>query len=120
MTTMLENYNFLARSGFMVREISGEHTLIPIDTDNLIVNDEKLPVFNGVIQMNGLGLLLWNSLQSPKSLDELMIIVCQEYDTTHISKEDLKQDILEFLKIGFVNQVILLTEKEGNCNETDL
>lgn len=116
----VEKYKFWARPGFMVREISGENTLIPIDTDNIVLEDGRLPVFNGVIQLNGLGLMLWNSMQSPKSLEELIEIVCSEYDTNRISVEDLKQDILDFINIGVVNQIILLIEKEGNYNETGL
>lgn len=107
-------YKFVARPGFMVREIAGENTLIPIDTDNVYLNDkEKLPVFNGVIQMNDFALFLWNQLQESKSIDELIQLVSNEFDVSQTTNESIKEDILDFLKTGIVNQIIFLTEKEG-------
>ena len=109
-----KNFQFVARPGFMVREISDENVLIPLDTDNVVLQDGRLPVFNGVIQLNDLGLLLWKSIQSPKTLAELVDIVSLEYDTDLINEECLKEDVLDFLNTGIVNQIIFLKEKEGN------
>ena len=113
---MMENivcsYNFLARPGFIVRKIAGENTLVPIDTDNIVLMDEsRIPVFNGVIQLNDLALLLWNSMQTPMSYDELFKIVDEKYDITNLHAE-VRNDILMFLEKGIKNQVILLTKKE--------
>ncbi len=110
----IDSYKFLARPGFMIREIAGEHTLIPIDTDNVyLTEDDKLPVFNGVIQLNDFALFLWNELQESKSLDDLLQIVTNEFDVSQISSENIKEDIIEFLNTGILNQIIFLTKKEG-------
>ena len=110
---LIDNCTFIARPGFLIREIVGEKTLVPINTDNIELKDGRLPVFNGVIQLNELALLLWNNIQTPKTLNELIGIVENEYDISTVQKENVREDILEFLEIGIVNQIVFLIEKEG-------
>ena len=107
-----KSYYFLARPGFMLREIAGENTLIPINTENIQLNDEKkLPAFNGLIQLNELALLLWNSIQTPKTLSELVDIVRANYNISAIEEDIVENDIIDFLNKGIYNQIIFLTER---------
>ena len=106
-----KEYCFLARPGFMVREIAGETTLIPIDTDNVQLKDGRLPVFNGVIQLNELALLLWNSIETPKTLAELVDVVQSNFDVSDVDEDTIIEDIKDFLSVGIVNQVIFMTER---------
>ena len=97
---------FLARPGFIAREVAGESVLIPLDTDNVYLNrEQKLPIFNGMIQLNGLGLFLWQQIEQPKTMEELVAAVGENYDA---DGRNIREDIENFLEIGLRNQVIFL------------
>lgn len=106
----MENVRFMARPGFMVREVAGEHILIPIDTDGVtLAGEERLPTFNGMIRLNGLGLLLWQALESPKTMEELVAAVETQYDT---QGQNVREDIGTFLDTGIRSQLIFLLPDE--------
>ena len=50
---MDDELRFIARDGFVVREILGEYMLVPMDTGNVHLSDgSMLPEFNGIIELN--------------------------------------------------------------------
>lgn len=72
---------------YILRDIAGEHILIP-------VGDTAL-TFNGLITLNEVGLFLWEKLQNDITKDDLLKEVLSEYD---VDKQTALQDIEEFLE----------------------
>ena len=109
---MERKFKFVARSGFMVREVAGEQLLIPINTDNVQLEDKtRLSAFNGMIRLNDLGLFLWKKLDRPASLEELTEAVEEQFDT---EGQNVRGDIAAFLETGIKNQLIFLISKEND------
>lgn len=107
---MEKNIKFMARPGFMVREVAGENLLIPIDTGNIHLSAEKkLPSFNGMVRLNTLGLFLWKELETHKTMDELIAAVEAQFDT---AGQNIREDIGAFLDTGIRNQLIFLIPQD--------
>lgn len=107
---MGETIKFLARPGFIVREIADEIMLVPVNTGGVHINDDEidqLPEFNGIVQLNDLALFLWQAIEKPKTLEELIEAVKSEFDT---QGQDIESDILSFMDIGIQNQIIFLVK----------
>ena len=107
---MKNNILYVARPGFVVRDIVGEHALIPVETGNIVIAEEAytVPEFSGMVTLNDLSLFLWNTLLEPQSFDSLLEAVKNEFE---IGKDDdPKKDIADFLEIGITNQLILLID----------
>ncbi len=105
METMIR---FMARPGFMAREVAGEQILIPLDTGGVrLSNEEHLPSFNGMIRLNGLGLFLWQELKDPRTIDELAAAVEARFDT---KGQNIREDIRDFLNTGIQNQLIFMVQ----------
>ena len=103
---MDDELRFIARDGFVVREILDEYMLVPMDTGNVHLSDGSiLPEFNGIIELNELALFLYNALSEPKTFNELVEAVKSEYDT---AGQDIVGDINEFLDRGIKNQIIFI------------
>lgn len=115
---MNEELKFIARPGFMVREIADEIMLVPLDTTGVYTGSNKMPLpeFNGIIQLNDIALYLWNLIQSPKSMNELIESIKSEFDT---QGNDLESDIRDFLEIGIKNQIVFLIENKGGKNNDE-
>lgn len=106
---MDDELRFIARNGFVVREILGEYMLVPMDTGNVHLSDgSMLPEFNGIIELNELALFLYNALSEPKTFSELVEAVKSEYDT---AGQDVVGDINEFLDRGIKNQIIFIISR---------
>ncbi|MGI6710078.1 MAG: PqqD family protein [Bacilli bacterium] len=76
------------KKDFVLREVVGEYVVIPIK--DAAVN------FNGMISLNESAKILWESLNEEKSEEDLVKILCDEYE---ISKEEAANDVKEFIKI---------------------
>lgn len=114
---MDDELKFIARKGFVVREILDEYMLVPMNTGNVHLSDgSMLPEFNGIIELNELALFLYNTLSTPKTFSELVEAVESEYDTVG---QDVVGDINEFLDRGIKNQIIFIISrrKEEKTNE---
>lgn len=104
---MNKDLYFIARDGFVVRDIMGETVLVPVDTNNIYAEDMKtqFPEFNGIIHMNEVSLFLWNKLSEPATLPQLVDYVCSEFEVTD---EDVESDVKEFLAVGLKNRIIFI------------
>lgn len=71
----------------MLREVAGEHILIPIG--------EAAASIQGIMSLNGSGLLLWEKLQTGTSEQELVEALLEEYETT---EERAQNDVKIFLE----------------------
>lgn len=106
---MDDELRFVARDGFVVREILDEYMLVPMDTGNVHLSDgSMLPEFNGIIELNELALFLYNALSEPKTFRELVEAVESEYDT---AGQDVEGDINEFLDRGIKDQIIFIISR---------
>lgn len=72
---------------FVLREIAGDHIIIP--TGSTVLD------FNGLITVNEEGVTLWNMLQEEVTMDELVRGILNEYD---IEEKVARADIQEFLE----------------------
>ena len=72
---------------FILREIAGEHILVPIGT--------AAANFNGLISMNEVGRFLFDLLAEERTPQELADCVCGEYD---VPPGTALQDVENFLR----------------------
>lgn len=109
---MDENMRFVARQGFITREIAGEYMLVPGNLETVHLSDgTDLPEFNGIIELNELSLFLFELLKEPKTIKQLIEEVKKEFDT---EGQDISEDIEEFLETGFKNQIIFILNGQQN------
>ena len=71
---------------FVLREIMGDHVLVPIQTD-----DSR---FSGLITLNETGVFLWRALPGSAGPEELCARLLEEYD---VSPEEARRDVEQFL-----------------------
>lgn len=76
------------KDGFVLREVCGENVIVP--------TGKRSVEFNGIINVNELGVFLWEKLQEECSLDQLANYVLEEYEAT---KEEVVKDIEEFIEV---------------------
>ncbi|MCD7807966.1 MAG: PqqD family protein [Erysipelotrichaceae bacterium] len=81
---------------FILRDIAGDHILVPVGETAL-----KL---SGMIAINDVGCLIYNELKNNKTVDEIIISVCNEYD---IDEQTAKQDIEEFITVLKDNEILI-------------
>lgn len=81
----MDNKKYKVKSGYILREIAGEHIAVPVSAENT----------SDIVVLNPVSALLWNELQSEKTLDELTDTVCSNFD---VQKNVASEDIKDFLK----------------------
>lgn len=81
----MDNKKYKVKSGYVLREIAGEHIAVPVSAENT----------SDIVVLNPVSALLWNELQSEKTLDELTDTVCSNFD---VQKNVASEDIKDFLK----------------------
>lgn len=81
----MDNKKYKVKSGYILREIAGEHIAVPVSAENT----------SDIVVLNPVSALLWNELQSEKTLDELTDTVCSNFD---VQKNVAAEDIKDFLK----------------------
>lgn len=82
-------------TGFSLRDIAGNHIVVPVGTTNIS--------FKGMITLNNSGAFLWKQLEIDKTEADLLQALREEYE---IDAETAKSDISEFL--GILNRASLL------------
>ena len=84
-------------SDFILREIAGEHIIIP--TGKTVLD------FNGLITVNDVGVFLWKKLQNEISMDELVNAVLKEYDVPEkVASEDVKDFVDRLIKANILEK----------------
>ncbi len=86
---------YQADKNFVIRVIAGETLLIPVGpaTKNL----------NGMVMLNETGAFLWKALETPRTEDELVKQMLEEYRT---DAPTALSDIKEFINSGIQNELI--------------
>ena len=59
------------KDGFMLRQVAGEHVVLPVGAD---------VDFNGMITLNETGATLWNRLEQEAELSDLTAALLAEYE----------------------------------------
>lgn len=73
---------------FVVREIAGEHIVVPTGQEAL--------KFHGLIALNEVGAFLWKLLQEKeRTAEDLITSLCEEYE---VDTQSAREDIAEFLQ----------------------
>lgn len=72
---------------FILREIAGEYTIIPIGGDNVFSNAVMAP--------NGTAVFLWEAFQKPSTIQDVVVEAMQKYDVT---EEQIYKSISNFVK----------------------
>ncbi len=72
---------------FILRQIAGEHILIPVGEAALSIH--------GMITMTESGVLLWEELQTGCSKEQLIETILAEYD---VNRETAEKDVEAFLQ----------------------
>ena len=75
------------KENFLLRQVADSWVIIPVGQDMLD--------FNGVINLNETGALLWQKLETGADLDALTAALTAEYD---VSPEEARADALAFCK----------------------
>lgn len=75
--------SYMVKSGYVIREIADEYLAVPVGSGADIV------VLNPVSKM------LWECMQTPKTVDELVKAVVDEYA---IGEAQAKEDIIAFIE----------------------
>ena len=75
-----------ASKDMLLREIAGEHILVPVG--------EAAARFQGMITLNGSGLLLWERLGHECTEEDLATALMDEYE---VDLETAREDVRKFL-----------------------
>lgn len=90
------NTKYQANANYIKRTIAGEHMLIP--------TGEATQEFNGMVSMNETGAFIWDCLKEPKTVEELVQMLLQEYE---LEETMALEDILAYLEGGLIRHMII-------------
>ena len=82
-----EKKKYRINPDFILREIAGEYTIIPIGGDNVFSNAVMAP--------NGTAVFLWEAFQQPSTIQDVAVEAMQKYDVT---EEQIYKSICTFVK----------------------
>lgn len=85
--------NLKATREFVLREIAGEHILIPVG--------ETAQKLHGMLNLSESGLLLWNTLQEERTEEELVEALLVEYEVDRATA-DVRAFIGQMEKAGML------------------
>lgn len=82
---------------YLVRNIAGETILIP--------SGAAAQKFNGLVTVNALGSFIWEVLQQPVTLDELVARITEEYEVdAATARSDAEEFLAELRQIGALEE----------------
>lgn len=90
-----EKKKYRINPDFILREIAGEYTIIPIGGDNVFSNAVMAP--------NGTAVFLWEAFQQPSTIQDVAVEAMQKYDVT---EEQIYKSISNFVKQSFEFKVL--------------
>jgi hypothetical protein len=74
------------RDGYLLKEVAGSHIVVPVGDLN----------FEGLINLNETGALIWGKLENGCSRDELVSTLISEYG---IDQETASKDVDAFIEV---------------------
>ena len=85
------------KEGFMIREVAGYNVVVP-------VGDAAVD-FNGMINLNETGALLWRTLLNGAEESDLVAALLAEYDVTEdIAKQDVSGFIMKMREANLIDE----------------
>ena len=78
----------LLKKGFMLKKILDDYIVVPTG-DNIVD-------FAVAVSLNETGAFLWKQLETPKTHEELVLSLSQEYE---VSPDDVDGDVDDFIKL---------------------
>ena len=82
-----EKEKYRINPDFILREIAGEYTIIPIGGNNVFSNAVMAP--------NETAVFLWEAFQQPSTIQDVIVEAMQKYDAT---EEQIYKSISNFVK----------------------
>ena len=73
------------KAGFVLRKVGEKVLVVPIG--------DRTKTFNGMVILNDMAKFFWDNLQENIELDDLVKIVCDNFE---VSEEVAKADLIEF------------------------
>ena len=78
---------------YLLRTIAGETILIP--------SGAAAQKFNGLVTVNAIGAFIWDVLQTPTDLEELVARITEEYEVdADTARRDAEEFLSELRRIG--------------------
>ena len=86
-----------AKSGFVLRDVVGEHILMPVG-DNIMK-------FNGTVLLNTVSAFVWEKLQEPVSKKELLQEILDKFEIDEATaSHDLDRLLDKFAELGILEE----------------
>lgn len=83
------------KSGFMLREVAGSYVVVAVGG--------RSEEFNGMVNLNASGALLWKTLEKGADRDGLIRVLLDHYD---VSEDQAAQDVDKFIGIVTENAFV--------------
>ena len=81
------------KEGYLLKEVAGNHVVIPVGNVS----------FNGMLNLNETGVLIWKKLENGCEESDLVAAFLAEYDVTEErAKEDISIFVEKLRKAGFL------------------
>ena len=86
---------------FILREIAGEHILVP--------TGKVAQEFNGMLSMTDTAKFIWEHLENANSLDEMVKMVT---DTYEVDEAIARRDVIGFLNALLQHEVVAFSRED--------
>ena len=85
----------IAKTGFILRNVAGEYLLMPTDAIS--------PKIKGAILLNRISAFVWEKLQNPMSIEELLKAVLDHFNVTEeTARKDLANLLTQFREMELI------------------
>lgn len=89
-------------SGFVTRRIAGETIIVPVSS--------RVGDLDAIYTLNDVGSRVWTLLEAPKSVQEIVAVLCEEYEAP---REQVTSDLQELLEELQANGLVRVSESEA-------
>lgn len=84
------------KDGFMLRQVAGQWLVVPLG--------ERVVEFNGMITLSESGAIIWKSIESGASLEDIVQQILSEYS---IDEDTARADINEFMDSMKAKEILI-------------
>jgi coenzyme PQQ synthesis protein D (PqqD) len=90
-------------SGFVTRRIAGETMIVPVSS--------RVGDLDAIYTLNDVGSRVWALLETPRSVEEIVAALCEEYDAP---REQVTSDLVELLDELQANGLVRVAGTPGS------
>ena len=87
-------------SGFVTRRVAGETIIVPVSS--------RVGDLDAIYTLNEVGSRIWSLVDSPKSIDEIISALSEEYEAP---RNQIRDDVAELLEELQANGLIDITDR---------